>query len=138
MPYTTITINEQEITLNISSPSKSSQWGRGMDAWNVEVVHKGQKDKFKYFTGIGHRSDKKDFRTAKFDAQSFLYCIFSDASMIDQYGDDVDNFADDLGYTKVSEALKAFRGCTETHTKLNTLFGVHYDEISTFILENFG
>lgn len=136
--YTNITINEQTITLNISTPLKSSQWGNEMDSWTVEVVFNSQKEKFKYFTGIGHRTNQKDFRTAKFNAENFLYCIFSDASMIDQYGEDVDNFADDLGYTKVSEALKAFRGCTEIREKLSALFGEEYVNFSDFILENYG
>lgn len=136
--YTNITINEQTITLNISTPVKSSQWGNVMDKWEVEVVFNSQKEKFKYFTGVGHRSNQEDFRTAKFDAQSFLYCIFSDASLIDQYDGDVDNFADDLGYIRLSETLKAFRGCTESREKLGNLFGSLYESISEFILENYG
>lgn len=138
MPYTNITINDQIITLNISHPVKTTHWGSEMDAWKVEIVFNGLKDTFKFYTGIGHRKDQKDFRTAKFDAQSFLYSVFSDASFIDQYGEDIDSFADDLGYTKVSEALKAFRGCTEIREKLGNLFGDDYAQFSDFILENYG
>jgi hypothetical protein len=58
--------------------------------------------------------------------------------MIDQYDEDIDSFAGDLGYTKVSEALKAFRGCTEIREKLSSLFGDNYSQFSDFILENYG
>lgn len=141
MPYTTITINNTRILLlTISSPKKTVKWGTEMDKWDVLITNKETEsfETFKYYTGIGHRKVKDMPSSAKFDAQSFLYCIFSDANMIDQYGDDVDNFADDLGYTKVSEALKAFRGCTEIREKLGTLFGENYSELSDFILENYG
>jgi hypothetical protein len=140
MPYTSIQINGTRILLTISNPKKTVKWGNEMDAWNVLVTNKETEsfETFKYYTGIGHRKIKGKLSSAKFDPQSFLYCIFSDASMIDQYEDDVDSFADDLGYTKVSEALKAFRGCTEIRQKLGTLFGEEYSNFSDFILENYG
>jgi hypothetical protein len=140
MPYTTITINNTRILLSILSPKKTVKWGNEMDKWDVLITNKETEsfETFKYYTGIGHRKDQKDFRTAKFDAQSFLYSVFSDASFIDQYGEDIDSFADDLGYTRVSEALKAFRGCTEIREKLGTLFGDDYGQFSDFILENYG
>lgn len=140
MPYTTITINNTRILLTISSPKKTVKWGNEMDKWDVLITNKETEsfETFKFYTGIGHRTKKDDFRTAKFDAKSFLYCIFSDGSMIDQYGEDIDSFADDLGYIRVSEALKAFRGCTEIREKLGTLFGENYSEFSDFIIENYG
>jgi hypothetical protein len=140
MPYTTITINNTRILLTISSPKKTVKWGNEMDKWDVLITNKETEsfETFKYYTGIGHRKVKDTPSSAKFDAKSFLYCIFSDASMIDQYDEDIDSFAGDLGYTKVSEALKAFRGCTEIREKLSSLFGDNYSQFSDFILENYG
>lgn len=140
MAYTTITINNTRILLTISTPKKTVKWGNEMDKWDVLITNKETEsfDTFKFYTGIGHRKDQKDFRTAKFNAQSFLYCIFSDASFIDQYGDDVDSFADNMGYTKASAALKAFRDCTKINEQLKNLFDDSYDTVSEYILENYG
>jgi hypothetical protein len=138
MPYTTVTINEVEISLVISHSVKTSKWGAEMDKYNVEIAVNNQKEKFEFFMGIGHRSNEKDPKTAKFNVESFLHCIFSDASIIDCFEDDIDSFADDLGDTKPSEAIRAFKGCTESHIKLTTLFGEQYESISDYILENYG
>lgn len=140
MAYTSMTINNTRILLTISSPKKTVKWGNEMDKWDVLITNKETEsfETFKYYTGIGHRKIKGVPSSAKFNAQSFLYCIFSDASFIDEYGDDIDSFADDLGYTKVSKASKALIGCTEIREKLGNLFGDNYGQFSDFILENYG
>lgn len=137
MAYSNVTINNVTIFLQVSYPKATIQWGNEMDKWKVELSVNGQKEKFDYFTGIGHRKIKGVSSSALFNKESFLYCIFSDAQMIDIYGEDIDSFADGMGYTKPSEAMKAFRGCTKLNEQLRTLFGEDYEAVSEYVLENY-
>ena len=136
--YSNITINDITIFLQVSNPVPVSQWGNEMDKWKIEISVNGTKEKFDYFTGIGHRKTKDVSSSAVLNKEAFLYCIFSDAQLIDTYGEDIDSFADELGYTKASEAMKAFRGCVKIREQLHNLFGEAYETVSEYILENYG
>jgi len=56
---------------------------------------------------------------AAYDALNAVYCFVSDAisGMLD-----LDEFADELGYTSVRECLRAWRACQDAHRKLKHVY----------------
>lgn len=55
-----------------------------------------------------------------------LYCLLMDSSSY-EYCENIDDFASEFGYEKVSECIEAFNGCKKNYQKLHKLF--NNDEI---------
>ncbi len=60
------------------------------------------------------------------ELKDVLDCLFLDASCADYM---LDEFAEELGYTKPSIAIKAYKACVRTQNALIRLFGDEYGTI---------
>lgn len=58
--------------------------------------------------------------------------LLLDASAF-QDSTDIDDFADNLGITKVSQAVKIYRACEETYYKLMDLLGGNLEDLDEFM-----
>lgn len=61
-----------------------------------------------------------------------LSSLLLDASAF-QCSTDIDDFADNLGITKVSQAVKMYRVCEETYYKLMDLLGGNLEDLDEFM-----
>lgn len=89
-------------------------------SWHVlykcKIQYNGKSYSFPYQCNKSRTPELKDV----------LDCLFLDAS----YGDyTLDEFAEELGYTKPSVAIKAHKACVRTQNALIRLFGDNYSEL---------
>lgn len=57
-------------------------------------------------------------RKAKPNFKDCLYCYITDASAYEYCCDDIDEFASEIGYEKISDCLKAFKACKNAYIDL--------------------
>lgn len=85
----------------------------------------------KYFLELNYNNKKFSFpftdsvaaycKNEKLDKINALYCVLSDADAYDST-QNIDDFAAEFGYEKVSELLKAYRACEKTSEKMHEIF----------------
>lgn len=84
--------------------------------YKCKIQYNGKSYSFPYQCNRSRTPELKDV----------LDCLFLDAS----YGDyTLDEFAEELDYTKPSVAIKAHKACVRTQNALIRLFGDNYSEL---------
>ena len=63
-----------------------------------------------------------------------MWCIISDARCYEDCDDDIQEFADMLGYEKVKETLSAFNGCKRAYNDLLEFCG---EGVYRWLCENY-
>ncbi len=99
-------------------------WGGGLHA-NKYIATVTYYHNIARFDFWGSHQDMIDNKNP--DPLDALDCILGDATLV-LNAPDIDSFSNELGYEKVSEAIKAFNGCREALVKLGKL-GISDDEI---------
>lgn len=74
---------------------------------------------FDYGEGLGHEPMTEKNKHDKII--SALYCVLSDADTMNFFKS-IDDFANEFGYTSISQTIKVFYSCQETNEKLNKIF----------------
>lgn len=108
-----------------SNNPQPQPWGDGTTYSNKYIAivdHDGNIARFDYWGSV--HDMQKNITPDSLDA---LDCILGDAICI-LNAPDIDSFSSELGYDKVSEAIKAFNGCREGLAKLGKI-GISDDEI---------
>ena len=101
----------------ITKTTVKSPWANGYcNKYFLELNYNGKKYGFDYCGSIA------DFEANKpLDKMNALYCVLSDADAYDST-QNIDDFAAEFGYEKVSELLKAYRACKKTSEALHEIF----------------
>jgi hypothetical protein len=106
--------------------------------WDDEL--KGERIQFKVKVELGATSSIFSFTDSishfedgieKLDTQEKIfafYCFLNDAENY-MNASDIDAFAKEFGYTKVSDVIKAFRGCKTHYETIKYRFGLSNTEI---------
>lgn len=81
------------------------------NAYSVTLYYNGKRCGFTFHDNIRNESDKNDF----------LYSLLMDA---DAYNNtrDIDDFASEFGYEKISECIRAYKACKAQAEKVKRLF----------------
>lgn len=74
---------------------------------------------FNYFEGLGHDTLDKNNKYDKII--NALHCLLLDADTINFFKS-IDDFANEFGYTSISQTIKVFNACKEINDKLGQLF----------------
>lgn len=74
---------------------------------------------FNYSEGLGHEPMTEENKGEKL--VNALHCVLLDADTMNFFKS-IDDFANEFGYTSISQAIKTFYLCQETHDKLSKLF----------------
>lgn len=74
---------------------------------------------FDYGEGLGHEPMTEENKHDKII--NALYCVLSDADTMNFFKS-IDDFANEFGYTSISQTIKVFYSCQETNEKLNKIF----------------
>lgn len=74
---------------------------------------------FSYYEGLGHELLTAENKANKII--SALHCVLLDADTMNFYKS-IDSFANDMGFTSISQAINTFYLCKETKAKLEQLF----------------
>lgn len=56
--------------------------------------------------------------------KDILQCVLMDANAFD-YSKNIDKFANEFGYTKISECLEAFNACKDDYNYFNNTIGIN-------------
>jgi len=100
----------------------------------VELVVKNQRNPFTGFDfhdSIDNYSNGKQ-RLTDNDLIWAFDCFLTDGEAY-LSNQDIDEFANMFGYTKVSEALKAYNGCKRSYEKISKTLGISDDELYDLI-----
>jgi hypothetical protein len=106
-----------EITMEVRHEGLTSHWGSEMDHWTV-TLHRGDlSETFPYYMGLGHNG-------AEPTLHEVLSCLSSDASMVDEYGGDPDEwrvmFSED---TTIKELFASIAATIEQTSRFVALLG---------------
>lgn len=73
----------------------------------------------------------------KITKENVLQCLFFDAQCYENCDDDIQCFADSLGYTNIKETLEVFSECKETYNKLILFCGgeIAYNSLKEYFNE---
>lgn len=74
---------------------------------------------FNYSEGLGYEPMTEENKGEKI--VNALHCVLLDADTMNFFKS-IDDFANEFGYTSISETLKVFYSCQETNEKLSKLF----------------
>jgi len=86
--------------------------------WRVTVIYKGHKRTFDFWNNLQNKQPSKEL---------LLDCLLCDA-LAYRETQNIDEFSAEFGYTKITEAIRAYNSCYKTYRKLSTLFQVS-DEV---------
>ena len=89
------------------------QWGDGASHWRVTLSRGGRSYATPYHMGAAYAGEP--------ELCDVVSSLLSDAAMVDEY-DDLDEFAEELGITKPSEAITAWDACQRTAKVLEKMF----------------
>ena len=79
--------------------------------YEIVMAYMGAQILFYFHDNYMNKADKKDF----------LYALINDSQAYSSCRD-IDDFASEFGYEKVSECIRAYNGCKEQYEKYNKLF----------------
>lgn len=74
---------------------------------------------FEYSEGLGHEPITEQNKKEKII--NALHCVLLDGDTMNFFKS-IDDFANEFGYTSISQAIRVFYLCQETHEKLKHLF----------------
>ena len=74
---------------------------------------------FNYFEGLGHEPMTEENKHDKII--NALHCLLLDADTMNFFKS-IDDFANEFGYTSISQTIKVFNACKEINDKLGQLF----------------
>ena len=127
---TTINYNGIEITLIGKYVGKATPWDKTLIK-HEHIISVGIDDEhieFEYYTNY-KMLDEDDLREA-------FYCFLSDGiSYVES--EDIDDFQNNFGYTKVSECLKAYNECKEAYEKWSELTNIDIYDIANWLQEKY-
>ena len=126
---TTINYNGIIITLESEYVGKATPWDEKYvkEQHNIKVTIDDEYISFNYF--CNNDLDEDDLILA-------FYCFLSDGITYLDY-QNIDDFQDAFGYSKVSECLKVYNGCKEAYYKWSELTDIDIFEINNWLQENY-
>ena len=113
-----INFNGNKITLSSEYAGTATPWGGIKQHHIVKVCVNSINFQFDYFCNDTSLDDT--------ELVNALYCSLEDA-MCYATATDIDDFAEEFGYTKVSECLKAYNACKEEYNNwMKTNINIHW------------
>jgi hypothetical protein len=96
---------------------KLDEWQQSANGYSVTLVFQGRRMTVDFFMGSAHTKEPTSY--------DVLYCVLSDASVLDMSFED---FCGDFGYDLDSrKAEQTYKACKKSGTKLRKLLGDDYD-----------
>lgn len=126
---TTINYNGIIITLESEYVGTATPWGGEYvrDQHNIKVTIDDKDISFNYFCNNDLGEDDLIFA---------FYCFLSDGITYLDY-QNMDDFQDAFGYSKVSECLKVYNGCKEAYYKWSEFTDIDIFEINNWLQDNY-
>lgn len=99
------------------------RWGVTVDSWYCRIGYDGRLVVRAFYTGTGLRPNAPT-------VNEVLSCMFADAAMYEELGNDPDAWADELGGVQgsIKEHLNMIAEARTETESLKLLFGPDYDE----------
>ena len=127
---TTINYNGTEVILSCEYVGTARPWGDKYvkQHHNVTVCIGDEHTEFDFYCN--------DCVLGENGLHEAFYCFLSDALAYNN-ARDIDDFASEFGYDKVSDLLKAYNGCKESYDKWKGLCDIDIYDLSNWLQETY-
>lgn len=114
----------------MANVTAKSTWGsskptppgmQGMDPWTVTLHYKGRRLTVPFYMGYGHGGNPPT-------AADVLTSLLLDATSYEQFGDDVDEFTREFGYTSFRDAQRILKAIASQTKRLGKFLREDFDE----------